>query len=38
MNIEDLKFAKIGYFLLSSNENSNFNSRELKTVYIDAPA
>jgi centrosomal protein CEP104 len=31
-------FKKLGYFTLSNNENSNFQSRELKTVYVDCPA
>ena len=30
-------FKKLGYFSLSSNESSNFQSRELKTVYVEAP-
>jgi len=30
-------FRKLGYFNLSSNEGSGYQSRELKTVYIDAP-
>lgn len=33
-----LHFKKIGYFMLSNNESSNFQSRELKTVYIDSDA
>jgi centrosomal protein CEP104 len=31
----DLKFSKIGYFFFNSNEATNFQSRELKTVYVD---
>lgn len=30
-------FKKLGYFTLSNNETSKYQSRELKTVYIDAP-
>ena len=29
------KFKKIGYLSLDSNERSNFQARELKTVYTD---
>lgn len=34
----NLAFKKIGYFMLSSNDSSNYQSRELKTVYIDSGA
>ena len=37
-SMDNLTFKKIGYFMLSSNEASNFQSRELKTVYIDSKA
>ena len=33
----ELKFKKLGYLSLDSNERSGYQSRELKTVYIDAP-
>ena len=36
--VSSLIFKKIGYFMLSNNETSNFQSRELKTVYIDSNA
>ena len=36
-DISGIQFKKIGYFMLSSNEKSNYQSRELKTVYIDSP-
>lgn len=32
----DLKFKKLGYLSLDSNERSGYQSRELKTVYIDS--
>ena len=38
LSLDDIPFRKIGYFVLSSNEKNNFHSRELKTVFIDAPA
>ena len=38
ISLDDIPFRKIGYFVLSSNEKNNFHSRELKTVFIDAPA
>jgi centrosomal protein CEP104 len=37
-DVGSLVFKKIGYFMLSNNESSNFQSRELKTVYIDSNA
>ena len=37
-DVNSLVFKKIGYFMLSNNESSNFQSRELKTVYIDSTA
>lgn len=37
-DLRNLTFKKIGYFMLSNNETSNFQSRELKTVYIDSPS
>lgn len=37
-DLSNLQFKKIGYFMLSSNDKSNFQSRELKTVYIDSPS
>ena len=37
-DVSSLVFKKIGYFMLSNNESSNFQSRELKTVYIDSTA
>lgn len=37
-DVASLIFKKIGYFMLSNNESSNFQSRELKTVYIDSNA
>jgi centrosomal protein CEP104 len=37
-DVSSLLFKKIGYFMLSNNESSNFQSRELKTVYIDSNA
>lgn len=33
----ELKFKKLGYLSLDSNERSGYQSRELKTVYIDSP-
>lgn len=33
----DPSFRKLGYFTLSTNEANSFQSRELKTVYIEAP-
>ena len=38
MSLDDLEFTKVGYFTLSSNEKNNFHARELKTVFLDAPA
>ena len=35
MKAESQKFKKIGYLSLGSNEKSNFQARELKTVYTD---
>lgn len=37
MNPAEIKFKKIGYFYFNSNEKSNFQSRELKTVYLETP-
>ena len=34
----DFKYKKLGYLSLDSNERSGFKSRELKSVYLDAPA
>ena len=34
----NLKFKRIGYLSLDSNERSGFTARELKSVYIEAPA
>jgi len=34
----ELKFKKLGYLSLDSNERSGYQSRELKTVYIDSAA
>ncbi len=36
--LPNLKFKRIGYLSLDSNERSEFTARELKSVYIDAPA
>lgn len=36
-NTNEPVFKKLGYFTLSNNENSKYQSRELKTVYIEAP-
>lgn len=33
----ELKFKKLGYLSLDPNERSGFQSRELKTVYVEAP-
>ncbi len=33
----ELKFKKLGYLSLDPNERSGFQSRELKTVYVDVP-
>ena len=35
--MDDIPFRKLGYFLLSPNEQSGFQARELKTVYLEAP-
>lgn len=32
---EEQEFRKKGYFYLSSNEETNYQARELKTVYLD---
>ena len=37
MGLMNLHFRKLGYFLLSPNEQSGFQARELKTVYLNAP-
>jgi centrosomal protein CEP104 len=34
LNPSEMKFTKVGYFFFASNETSNFQSRELKTVYL----
>ena len=34
----NLKFKRIGYLSLDSNERTGFTARELKSVYIEAPA
>ena len=34
-NLQDQKFKKLGYLSLDNNEKSNYQARELKTVYID---
>lgn len=36
--LHNLKFKRIGYLSLDSNERSGFSARELKSVYIDIPA
>lgn len=38
LNPSEMKFKKLGYFFLNTNEKSNYLSRELKTVYVDIPA
>ena len=34
LNPAEIRFTKIGYFYFNSNETTNFQSRELKTVYL----
>lgn len=34
----DFKWKKLGYLSLDANERSNFQARELKSVFLDAPA
>jgi len=34
----EIKYKRLGYLSLDSNEKSNFQARELKSVYVDAPA
>ena len=36
--LPDLKFKRIGYLSLDTNERSGFSARELKSVYIETPA
>ena len=36
--IGNLKFNRIGYLSLDSNDRSKFTARELKSVYLDIPA
>ena len=33
----NVKFQKIGFLTLDSNERSNFQARELKSIYLDCP-
>jgi len=33
----EIRYKKLGYLSLDSNERSNFQARELKSVYIEAP-
>jgi len=33
---QDIKYKKLGYLSLDSNERTGFQARELKSVYIDA--
>eukprot|EP01022_Parablepharisma_sp_SALTPOND_P015298 TRINITY_DN214_c0_g1_i1.p2 TRINITY_DN214_c0_g1~~TRINITY_DN214_c0_g1_i1.p2 ORF type:complete len:889 (+),score=112.15 TRINITY_DN214_c0_g1_i1:7443-10109(+) len=37
-DLPNLKFKRIGYLSLDSNERSGFTARELKSVYIEVPA
>ena len=34
---EEAKFTRLGYLSLDSNERSQFQARELKSVYVDVP-
>ena len=34
----EIRYKKLGYLSLDSNERSNFQARELKSVYIESPA
>lgn len=36
-NHREIKYKKLGYLSLDSNEKSGFQARELKSVYIDTP-
>lgn len=36
--LNEIKFDRLGYLSLDSNERSGFQARELKSVYVDANA
>lgn len=36
-NNREIRYKKLGYLSLDSNEKSSYQARELKSVYIDAP-
>lgn len=36
-NPSEIKFSKLGYLLLDTNERSEYQARELKSVYLDNP-
>lgn len=37
-SLDSIKFKRLGYMSLDSNEQSNYQARELKSVYIDVPS
>lgn len=37
-SLSDLKFKRLGYLSLDSNERSDYQARELKSVYVQAPS
>ena len=36
-NNREIRYKKLGYLSLDSNEQSGYQARELKSVYIDTP-
>ncbi|CAF0894566.1 unnamed protein product [Didymodactylos carnosus] len=36
ISLENVKYSRLGYIELSSNERSNFKARELKSIHVDA--
>ena len=36
--LNEIKFKRLGYLSLDSNERSGFQARELKSVYVDSVA
>ena len=36
--LQDIQFKRLGYLSLDPNDRSGFQARELKSVYVDAPA
>jgi hypothetical protein len=36
LNPGEIRFKKVGFFVFNSNEGTNYQTRELKTVYFES--